>query len=175
VRSDVVAGTAAARSARAALHRERAAGFPAIGIGAFYEDDAGRTYAGPLVALELPLWDRNQTGVASAKGRLVTAEADAERRVSVAAAEQRTAELALADVPVLRPIEETFAEAQAALESVDAGYRGGELDLQTTLLLQDRILAGRAGALEQALSTTELRLDLLLANDDAALLPGGAP
>lgn len=175
MRSDVEAAEADARSARAALARERAATLPTVGVGVFYEQDAGVTLFGPSVAIQLPLWDRNQSGVAAARGQKAIAVAEAERRARVAAAEQAGAQSALAGAPELRPVPEIRAEAVEALASVDAGYQGGELDLATALVLQRHILDGQVAALEAALGVTELRLSLLLANDDPALLPGGAP
>ena len=55
-RSDLIATRAATEAARAAIARERAAVFPAIGLGAFYEKDAGDEIFGPAVTVTY-LWD----------------------------------------------------------------------------------------------------------------------
>ena len=65
------------------------------------------------------------------------------------------------------------AEGEAALTSVSSGYAAGELDLIATVLLQAEILAGQTAAVELTGQVSAARIDLLLATEDDALLPGG--
>ncbi|MFZ5481325.1 MAG: TolC family protein, partial [Myxococcota bacterium] len=121
-RSDVRAAEARVEAARAALARERAAMLPAVEVGAFYEEDAGRTVAGPALGVEVPLWHRNEAGVGAAKGELRAAEA-AEASARARAEEERAvvARLAIPDLP------DVAGDAEAALAAIERAVSAGEL------------------------------------------------
>lgn len=174
-RSDVVAARQGVEAAEAALTRERAARVPQLTVGAFYEDDGAIT-AGPTLGWTLPLWQQNQAGVAEARGDLGVAQAELGAAIARSEAERRTAtedhSHALATV---RALEASPEDSRAALAAVEAGVRSGELDLVTTLLLRDEIVAGQTALLASGGALAHARVRLLLATEDAALLGGGAP
>lgn len=86
---EVRAATARVARARAALERERAARAPDLFVrgGAGYNQERGEAFGGgrvgPVVAVEtglrLPLWNRNQGGIAAAEAEVAIAERDVER------------------------------------------------------------------------------------------------
>ena len=86
---EVRAAEARVARARAALERERAARAPDLFVrgGAGYNQERGEAFngsrVGPVVAVEtgvrLPLWNRNQGGIAAAEAEVVIAERDVER------------------------------------------------------------------------------------------------
>ena len=88
----------------------------------------------------------------------------------------QTAEARFAEAGALEAALQTdpLAEARAALTSVEAGYRAGEIDLPSTVLLQDQVLDGEGAALALMGGIARARLDLLLATDDDRLLPSSS-
>lgn len=175
-RSDVRAAVAALRAAEADLARQRAAGLAPVQLGAFVEVEDGRIFAGPSVSVQLPLFNRNQAQRSAADGAVAARAADHTRLVARAATERQTAEARFAEAGALEAALETdpLAEAQAALTSIEAGYRAGEIDLPSTVLLQDQVLDGEGAALALMGGIARARLDLLLATDDDRLLPSSS-
>jgi cobalt-zinc-cadmium efflux system outer membrane protein len=171
-RADVRATELEAEAAKVALRRERAAVMPAVGVGAFYEDDGGVTAVGPMVGLEIPLWSRNQGGIASARADLAVAEARATWTAARAEAEQEAAATLLADASAFGPADPLADEAAIALRSIEAGYLAGELDLQEALFVRSQVLDGRSAAIELSGRVALARIEQLLAVGDAALLGG---
>lgn len=175
-RSDVVAAWERLRTAEADLRLQRALALPPVELGVFAEIEDGRTFVGPTVGLELPLFRRNQGGRAGASAQVGVAEAavtaiSARAQTEVVTAEQRVAEaLTLSEALIADPV----AEARAALASIEAGYLAGEIDLPSTVLLQARVLDGEAAAIELFGRIATARIDLLLATEDPALI-GGTP
>jgi cobalt-zinc-cadmium efflux system outer membrane protein len=175
-RSDVRAAVAALRAAEANLTRQRAAGLAPVQVGAFVEVEDGRTFAGPSFSVQLPLFNRNQAQRSAADGAVAARAADHTRLVARAATERQTAEARFAEAGALEAALQTdpLAEARAALTSIEAGYRAGEIDLPSTVLLQDQVLDGEGAALALMGGIARARLDLLLATDDDRLLPSSS-
>lgn len=172
-RSDVRAAVAALRAAEADLTRQRAAGLAPVQLGAFVSVEDGLTFAGPSVSVQLPLFNRNQARRGAADATVAARAADHTRVVARAATERQTAEVRFAEAGALEAALQTdpLAEARAALISIEAGYRAGEIDLPSTVLLQDQVLDGEGAALLLRGGIARARLDLLLATDDDRLLP----
>jgi cobalt-zinc-cadmium efflux system outer membrane protein len=171
-RSDVKAARAALLAAEGELAAQRSAALAPVAVGVRAESDGGLTTFGPTLTVELPLVDRNQAGRAGAQGDLLVAEArlaetQAVARTEVSTSRQRD-ELAQQALAALG--EGPLAAAVAALESVEAGYLAGELELIETVLLQDQILEGEMAVVQLEGFVAHARLDLLLAVEDPALL-----
>lgn len=174
-RSDVRAARLAVDAADAAVARERAAVLPPVTLGGFYEADGGGFIAGPSLGVTLPLWHQNQSGVAEARGTAGVARAELAATAALAEAEQRTAADAHADaVTTMAAVPATADDAAAALASIESGARSGELDLVTTILLRDEVVAGQEGLIAARGELATSRITLLLATEDDALLPGGS-
>ncbi len=176
VRSDVAAADRRVDAARAAVGRERAAVFPAVELGAFYERDGDFTQVGPIVGVEVPLWQQNQGGVSSARAELLAAEREAEAIRARAAAERVTSERSLAEMDSTSVVlgQGLADEAAEALASIDAGYRAGELDLLQTVLLRAEVVNGLDAILNARGAIAAARIDYLLAAENGSLIPGGA-
>lgn len=71
------------RQQRAELARERYEAAPEFSVGAFAEREADTDNLGVALGIEVPLWDRNQAGVARAGAHIARAEAE----VAIAAKE----------------------------------------------------------------------------------------
>lgn len=173
-RSDVRAARSDEDAAKAGLARAHAAGFPPVELGVAWQRDSGASWIGPTVGFELPLWNRNQAGVGEAGGELLVAQgavARAESR-SLADADATASEVAAIDALGLAPTAASLDEAAAALRSIDAGYRAGQLDLADTLFLRSQALAGESSAIELGGQVARARIERLLATDDPALLGG---
>ena len=172
-RSDLIAIKAATRAARAALARERAAVFPTIRLGAFYEKDSGREIFGPAVTLEVPLWSRNQSGVGAARGKLRLAEAIEASTIARAAAEvARAAErLKLAEESLTTLAPDIRAEAGPARLAIERLFESGEANLADTLLLRSRVVEGERAWMEARAAVAEARIAVALARQSKSLLP----
>lgn len=171
-RTDVRAAEQLLRAAEANLTRQRAASWSPVSVGAFVELEDERAFAGPMVSVQLPLFDRNQADRGAARGAVEVRRADHARMVAVTITEQETARARAKEAAVLEgtlgvdPLE----EARSALASIEAGYRAGQIDLPSTVLLQNQVLTGEAAALSLLGSIARARIDLLLACDDHRLL-----
>ncbi len=174
-RSDVAAADRRVDAARAAVGRERAAVFPAVELGAFVERDGDFTQVGPIVGVEVPLWQQNQGGVSSARAELLAAEREAEAIRARAEAERVTSERNLAEMDRTSVVlgRGLADEATEALASIDAGYRAGELDLLQTVLLRAEVVNGLDAILNARGAIAAARIDYLLASENDALIPGG--
>jgi cobalt-zinc-cadmium efflux system outer membrane protein len=126
--------------ARAALARACAEPIPDISAQASvqYDDSTSDTIAGAQVTLPLPLWNRNQGGIAKAQADLVAARRRLEgvqRRLQFDLAEQfQRYETALARVDALQG--GILGRAQQNLELTVEGYRAGELAFLDFLTVQ---------------------------------------
>ena len=173
-RADVQAARLALEAADAAVRRERAAAVP-FTVGAFYTRDGDERLAGPTLGLTLPLWHQNQAGIAEARGEAGVARAELAATRARADAEARAAAAAHADaLATMSAVPATAEDATAALAAIASGARSGELDLATTILLRDEVVAGQQGLIDARGQLATSRITLLLATEDLALL-GGAP
>ena len=172
-RSDLLATEAAVRAARAGLARERAAVLPAIGLGAFYEEDAGSAIFGPALTVEVPLWNRNQSGVGTARGDLAVAEAQQASTAARAATEDARAEerLRVAEVSLTTLSPDIAAEAGPALRAIEALFTSGEVNLSDTLLLRSRVVEGQRAWVDARAAVAVARIDVALSRQSESLLP----
>ncbi len=175
-RSDVVAARQELRAAEAAAFREHAAAFPALSLGAFYEVEGSTVTAGPAVGITVPLWHQNGAAIAVARGDVSVANARLTAAIARADADVRTASAANASaVTTMSAVPATHEDALAALASIEAGSRAGELDLVTTILLRGEVFSGQAALAAARADLALARITLLLATEDDALLGGVAP
>ena len=172
-RSDLLAAEAATRAARAALAQERAAVLPAIGVGAFYEEDAGSAIVGPALTVEVPLWNRNQSGVGAARGSLELAEAQQASTAARAAAEETraTERLVVAEESLAGLAPDIAAEAAPALQAIEALFTSGESNLSDTLLLRSRVVEGQRAWVDARAAVAIARIDVALSRQSASLFP----
>lgn len=175
-RIDVMAARNAVEAARAGLARQRAAQWAPVSVGVGLSVEDGQAFVGPSVSVPVSVFDRNQVGVARARGDLSVAEgrlAALEARVEV---EQRTARERTEEAEQLTEAltDDPLDEARAAIASIEAGVRAGEIELSTAVLLAVQVLDGEAAIFTSRGLLADARVDLLLAMDDDRLL-GGAP
>ena len=173
VRDDVRAAEAATDAARAALARERAATFPAIEIGVFYESDAGRTVLGPTLGVEVPLWQRNPAGRGSVRGDLLRAQSEAASTSARATAEQAGSAERMRDLEPLAALlgDDPSADATAVLAGIQVAWLAGELDIAEATLLRARALDGRRAWVEARAAVAEARIAAALAEGTDTLIP----
>jgi len=173
VRSDVAAAEASVVGARAALSQERAAGLAPLELGGFYELDQGSWVVGPMATVKLPLWKQNPAGRAAALADLAVADA------ALAATRTRSEvqllvagpDLAIADRGEALLTGTVTDDADKALAALQQGYELGQVDLTTTLLLQDRVFEGKRGWYSARRAVAELRIEVALTREDPSLLP----
>lgn len=170
-RSDVLAARTRVDARQAELGRSRAASVPLVGVGAFYQRDGGETDVQPYLNVELPLWNRNQAGRASARRDLSVAEAEAALTEAVAAAEQASMlQLAAQAATDLARLGTPIDDAREALAAIGAAFERGELDVTTAVLLRGEVLAGWSAAVDAEQSLAELTIAASLATEDPTLL-----
>jgi outer membrane protein, heavy metal efflux system len=172
-RDDVRAAEAAVEASRAALARERAATIPAIDIGVFYENDAGRAVIGPTLGLEVPLWQRNPAGRGSARGDLLVAEAEVTSTSARATAERTASEERMRDLAPLAALlgDDPAGDATAVLTGIEVAWRAGELDIAAATLLRARALEGRRAWVQARAEVAEARIAGALAEGMDTLIP----
>jgi outer membrane protein TolC len=174
-RSDLVAAEARVRAAEAGLARERAAAMPLVGVGMFFQVDkmhGDPGDIGPQVMLGVPLWDRNQAAVASAR-----ADVDA-RRADLAAVGARVdaervlyPEVAAYAEATLEALGDLETEARAALASIQLGWTTGELSIADAVMMRREVLTAWVAAVDARQSAVEARIDALFAEEDPSLIP----
>ncbi len=174
LRSDQVAAQARVTAAQADIRRARAAALPPLAVGFSVEQEEGETFVGPSFQWTLPLFTFNQAATRRAAAQAHVADAaatslDAQVATEVATARDRVAEAHRVSEDILL---DPFAEATQALQSIEAAYLAGEMDLAQTLVLQRQVLQGESAAIGLLGQTAYTRIDLLLATDDPALLGG---
>ncbi|MBK9648956.1 MAG: TolC family protein [Deltaproteobacteria bacterium] len=172
-RADLRAAEDRVAAAEATLSAERAAMVPMLSVGAFVEHEAGTTFAGPSLQMNVPFWKLNPDGRASAKRALVVAEAEARAVGRVAEAEQSATERALSAATDTREglVRDPGAEARAAIASIDDAAARGELDVATATLLRQQVLDAWGASITLELAYTQAEIAALLAASDVALLP----
>jgi outer membrane protein TolC len=173
-RSDLAAARRDADAARAGLSQERAALLDPVALGASLGvGGGGPTTIGPYVAWSVPLWTRNQGGIARATGDVAVTEALTTRLERVVAADQATADTFASSADAdFSHLSDADADARAALAAIESGVQSGELDLSTAALLRAEVLDGWTSALDARTTTAEARVARLLAHDDPSLLAG---
>ena len=173
-RADLFAARERLFAAEQQLKQQRAATLPAVSVGANLNIEDGQTWIGPSVSATLPVFNRNQTGRATAAAQIHVAESQVASLEAVVATEQLTAAQRVAETDALLAAINpgTENDAHLALKSIEAGVLAGELDLPTALLLQSQVLDGEMAILELGGLVATARIDLLLASDDDALLGG---
>jgi outer membrane protein TolC len=165
-RRDLLALDAAVRAAeeRLALERERA--WPDVEAGVGYErpesDDPTDHVLGPTLAVELPLFDRNEAQIARAEAELAALHLGREALL----AELGQAVLAAADgvdlaadgARFLR--EELLPEAERAAELARAAWAAGDATLLALLDAERTLLRARATAVDAGLDAALARVAL---------------
>lgn len=172
-RSDVAAAESSVASARAGLSRERAAGLAPLEIGGFYELDQAAWIGGPMMTVKLPVWKQNPGGRAAALADLAVADAElaATRARSEAQLLVAGPDLAIAKRGEALLTGTVTDDADKALAALQRGYELGQVDLTTTLLLQDRVFEGKRGWYSARRAVAELRIEVALTREDPSLLP----
>lgn len=172
-RADVTAAERRADAADADLRAARAAGFPAITIGAFVERDEGVLAAGPSVGLTLPLWHPSSAGIGAAQAEAAVSAAEAQAARERASAERSGSGIAVRDAnaAIERLTVPAAEDAQAALLALDEAQARGELDAAAVTLLRNEVLAGWSASIDLRVAVAEARIQVLLATEDPALLP----
>ena len=147
-----------------------------MSVGVFLEQEDGATFAGPSVSWTLPVFERNQAGRAAADGSVGVAEAELNALNALAETERTTttARHEEADALLTELGADLVEEAREALEGISISYRSGHTDLLSTLVLQSEVVEGQVALITLRGQLADARLDLLLATEDDALLPGGA-
>lgn len=171
-RSDLIASRAATHAAEAALGREKAAGIPPVGVGAYFDRaDRADTY-GLALTLELPVWKRNQSGVGAASGALRHAQAlEASLAARAATEAARAAErLTVAEEALEALAPDIGDEARPALRAIEALYSGGQANLVDTLFLRSRVVEGERAWMEARAAAAVARIDVALAMQWESLL-----
>jgi len=171
-RSDLLAARASIQAATANRTRTRAAVLAPVGLGVFVSEEGPERFVGPSVQATLPIFDRNQADRGAAEAALDQARAAEHALAAKIESERHSAKhrVFVADGLESATLENPIAEARTALASIDAGYRSGEVDLPSTILLQKEVLTGESAALDLLGGITLARLDWLLAVEDPALL-----
>jgi cobalt-zinc-cadmium efflux system outer membrane protein len=137
---EVSTAMAEIEKARCALARARVESVPDVTAQASiqYDDATNDAIAGAQITFPIPLWNRNQGGVARALGELTAAQ----RRLDMVelrlqgdlAAEYQAYETALTRTTVIR--NEILGRAQETLDAATHGYQAGELDFLAFLTVQ---------------------------------------
>jgi cobalt-zinc-cadmium efflux system outer membrane protein len=127
------------------------------------------------LAMPLPLWDRNESGIVAARAAVSAAERDAER-VSRALAAEREAALAELDAATLEVDALTASGLPAAISAARLaaqGYEAGRLSLIERLDAERALVQSRADlvAARLRLRQAEARLGAVIGEADR----GGAP
>jgi cobalt-zinc-cadmium efflux system outer membrane protein len=179
---EVAAALAEIDKARCALARARVEPIPDVTAQASvqYDDHTNDTIAGAQVTLPIPLWNRNQGGIARAQGDLIAAN----RRLDIVelrlardlAAEFQAYETALARATTIR--EQILGRAQQTLDAATQGYQAGELDFLAFLTVQRTYFQANLeylSALGELCQSVELLRGMLLSGSydhaDAPLTP----
>lgn len=140
-RGDLSAAGASVAAAEARRRLARALRFPDLTVGARAGREEGDDVVGLGVALPLPLFDRNQGGLAAAEAELAAVRS----------------ELAVAELAVRREVAAAHGRLATALEARRLTERLGVIPLEDGLALLERSFdAGKIGAAELLLYRREL-------------------
>lgn len=171
-RLDLASAREGVRAAQAELVSRKTSFLGPIQLGWEVEKEEG-IHQGPSVALTLPLFSSQQGARAEARAELLVASS----RLSGLEARARTethralGRLEEADGLGAPDSARLMEDGQRALAGIESAWTRGETDLATTLLLQASVLEDQAAALDFLGQVATARIDLLLALEDAALLP----
>jgi hypothetical protein len=179
-RTDLAAADHAVVAARAGLSWAKAGVIPPIGVGVMLEAEGDDLDVGPMVAIELPLWTRNQAAVTEARGALAVAEAVRDTLRAVVDADRTTtasvASFAEASAARLGSVD---ADARASLAQLQEAVAAGDLSIADAALLRAAVVDAWSAGIGAREAAALARLDALLAVEDTALWPtdvgGGAP
>lgn len=161
-RSDLTALDRHRESARSRLALERSRSVPDLVVSAFTAREEGDDVTGLGLGVSIPLFDRNQGGVARAESEILRADArragaELELRRDVAAARTRTlaAERAfeVLDTLVVESLEET-------LDLLERAFREGEVSATDVLVLRRELVEGRREYVEAARDLRAARIEL---------------
>ena len=169
-RSDVAAAEARVAAGTAEVRQARAASFPRIGVGAFWQRDGGETDVQPYLSLELPIWDRNRSAARpppGSRGGGGGARADPGRRRRGAAVRRRARPAGRLE---LQRLGTPFDDARESLKAISVAFDCGELDVATAVLLRGEVLAGWCRRRRRRRTAAELTIAASLATEHPSLL-----
>lgn len=172
-RSDLAAGRSALEMARRQVELQRSLALPNLRAGLFSRREEGDEITGGSIGIAIPLFDRNQGGIARSEAAASGAVADlaatelAVRR-SVADAyahyESATAAVRALDGLVVGKLEESLALLGRALEA-------GKVSAGEVIVLQRELVDARRQQVQAELDLAMAGSDLRLAVGDPLLLP----
>ena len=139
-----------------------------------WEQNAAWT-VGPTLSATLPLWARNQSGVAEAEGAAQLAQSERVALESRLAAERAGAEVRREVIGKLAQTADPSEEARAALVAIDAALSAGAIGPAEATLLQARVLDAWGTAAEARAGAAEMTVRLALVESWPSLLPADAP
>lgn len=177
-RPDLAASDLATREAKTLVSLARREAFPNLRLGAAAErvQGEGGVRIGPAVGLSLPLFNRNQGGVAQRRAleeRALLDRRATELRVrtevvnAARAYRAATEEAAVFESSVLRPAHENA-------ELLETAFRAGKVSLPTLLLLRNQLLDAELGYWDAWLAQREAYVQLDAATG-ALALPAADP
>ncbi|MBK9370995.1 MAG: TolC family protein [Deltaproteobacteria bacterium] len=190
----LVAASARQDGAEAALRQAQAARLPPVELGVWaqaqnvavsatptgveiapwsWEQNAAWT-VGPTLSATLPLWARNQGGVAEAEGAAQLAQSERVALESRLAAERAGAEVRREVIGQLTQTADPSEEARAALVAIEAALNAGAIGLAEATLLQARVLDAWGMAAEARANAAEMTVQLALVESWPSLLPADA-
>lgn len=179
---EIAAAMADIEKARCALARARVEPIPDVNAQASvqYDDNSNFTIAGAQIMLPIPIWNRNQGGIAKAQGDLTAANRRLEMielRLQRDLAQQfQSYETALARTATIR--NEILGRAQQTLDAATQGYRAGELDFLAFLTVQRTYFQANLeylSALGELCQSVELLRGMLLSGSYDHLDAGVGP
>lgn len=150
------------------LELARAEGRPNLRLQAFAAREEGDDLTGAAVGISLPLFDRNQGGVAEAtverdraRAQVAAAEASVRREVATALVRYRAGLEAVAafDDLVVSRIDES-------LDLLDRAFRSGKVGIPEVLLQRRELIEARRHHVEAAESAWRARIELELATGE---------
>lgn len=161
-RGDLAALDRRRETARHHLELERSRVVPDLVVSAFTAREEGDDVTGLGLGVSIPLFDRNQGGVARAESDVLRADAmragaELDLRQRVAAARARTEAAGRAfevlDTLVVESLEET-------LDLLERAFREGEVSATEVLVLRRELVDGRREYVEAARDLWTARIDL---------------
>lgn len=161
-RSDLAALDRRRETARRRLTLERSRKIPDLEVSAFTAREEGDDVTGLGVGISLPLFDRNQGGVARAESEVARADASRDaaelkirQRVAATVAQYESAVRAfdVLDTLVVESLEET-------LGLLEQAFREGEVSATEVLVLRRELVDGRREHVEATRDVARARIEL---------------
>lgn len=172
-RADLAARRSEVQRSRRRLELERRLAVPNLRAGVFERREEGDEITGAMVSIGIPLFDRNQGGIAQAdaeidrrKADLDTSELAVRRSVADAWSRYRAARRAVAALDTL--VVGTLAE---SLELLERALAAGKVSAGDVLVLRRELVEAERQHVDAELDLASARSDLRLAVGDPSILP----